>query len=217
MGNTSCLLLASQGAEAERIAGFCRRAFEQVQAYHGNWGDPLPEAAKWWEGDLILSYCSRWVVPHYLLERSKLALNFHPAPPEYPGTGGLNWALYEDRDTFGVTCHHMTPSVDAGPIVEVRRFCILPDDNVSSLFDRTHGHLEALACDIIAGIATGRPLPSSSETWGATARKRTELDAMMLVPPDATAEELARRKRAFVYGSWGLKMNMPCGQVAISP
>lgn len=206
MQKPSVLLLASQGAEAERVAAFCRMAFGAVEAYHGDWGHALPDGAGRWEGDIIVSYCSRWIVPKALLDRARIAINFHPAPPTYPGTGGLNWALYENSPTFGVTCHHMIPAVDAGPIVETRRFQVLPGDDVASLFARTHLHLEVLACDVLAALADAQPLPAASETWASKTRKRAELDAMMAVPQGAPADEIARRERAFVFGKWRLRM-----------
>lgn len=200
------LLLASQGDEADRIAAKCRTAFGDVTALHGDWGQPFPAAAADWSGDIILSYCSRWIVPQWLLDRASIALNFHPAPPEYPGIGGLNWALYEGRDTFGVTCHHMVRKVDAGPIVEVSRFPIFGADDVGSLFDRSHLALEALACKTIDRLACGAVLPSPNERWNPVTRSRAELDAMMDVPVGASDSEVARRRRAFEFSRWKLRM-----------
>lgn len=196
------LLLASRGDEANRVAAFCRSAFGAVSAHHGDWGDKLPEDAERWSGDLIVSYCSRWVVPGHLLKRARLALNFHPAPPEYPGIGGLNFALYKGDASFGVTCHHMAPRVDAGEIVEVRRFPVLPADTVASLFVRTHLHLEALACDVLAGVALGHDLPRSVEEWSGERHTRADLDALATIRPDMSAEEIARRARATTFGKW---------------
>lgn len=198
------LLLASQGAEADRIAAMCRAAFGEVTAHHGDWGQPLPPELHDWSGDVILSYCSRWLVPQWLLDRASIALNFHPAPPEYPGIGGLNWALYENRPDFGVTCHHMVRKVDGGPIVEVRRFPVLPEDDVPALFDRAHHALEAMAGDAIGRLATGWDAPANGEEWSVSTRTRVELDAMMDVPAGASDAEMARRRRAFEFGRWKL-------------
>lgn len=200
------LLLASQGAEADRIAAKCRKAFPDVTALHGDWGQALPAEAAEWSGDIILSYCSRWIVPQCLLGRASIALNFHPAPPEFPGIGGLNWALYEERDSFGVTCHHMVRKVDAGPIVEVRRFPVFAADNVGSLFDRAHLHLEAMAGDVIARLSQGWAAAPCGADWNPVARSRAELDAMMDVPPGASGSEIQRRRRAFEFSRWKLRL-----------
>lgn len=198
------LLLIPHGDEAERVAAICRQAFGQVEAFHGNWGDPLPGALADWQGDLILSYCSRWIVPQWLLDRAPLSLNFHPAPPEHPGIGGLNWALYHGDTSFGVTCHHMTRKVDAGPIVDVRRFPILPEDDAPALFHRTHHQLEAMARSVIRRLAKGWDAPAGSHEWAPVARLRRELDAMMDVPRGTGCGEVERRRRAFEFGRWKL-------------
>ncbi len=203
---TKVLLLASTGDEADRIATFCRRLFPGAVVLHSNWGDPLPQAAAEWEGDLLFSYCSRWIVPEHLIARSKLALNFHPGPPEYPGIGGLNWAIYERKAEFGVTCHQIAPVVDAGAIVEVRRFPLLDTDDVEELFRRTHLHLECLAYDVIASLFAGRTLALSQDQWAPVARRRKELDAMMTVNRTLGDEEIVLRRRAFEFSTWKLNI-----------
>lgn len=197
------LLLASQGDEANRIADFCRVAFGEVEAHHGNWGDPLPEICEFWRGDLVVSYCSRWIVPAYLLDRAEMAaINFHPAPPEHPGVGGLNWALYNEETSFGVTCHHMVAKVDAGPIIATRRFPLFRNDVVSSLFARTHVHLEAMAYEILGAIALGEQIPKSNATWSGKARSRKELNELSEIRIDMAPEEVSRRVRATSFGRW---------------
>lgn len=202
MTRSRCLLLASQGDEAARIAGICRQAFSEVDAFHGDWGDPLPEALSDWRGDVILSYCSRWIVPQWLLDRASLSLNFHPAPPEYPGIGGLNWALYDGDASFGVTCHHMAAKVDSGPVVQVVRFPVRRSDDAPALFQRTHQHLEDLARGVIGRLASGWKPTASEEGWSGPSRNRQQLDAMMEVPSEATPIEVQRRRRAFEFGRW---------------
>lgn len=202
MTGLRCLFLASHGDEAERMAGRCRQAFGEVDAFPGDWGDPLPEALSDWQGDVILSYCSRWIVPQWLLDRASIALNFHPAPPEYPGIGGLNWALYEERTSFGVTCHHMAGKVDSGPIVQVVRFPIRRADDAPALFRRTHQHLEYLAGGVSGRLASGWKPTASAESWAGPPRTRRQLNAMMKLRGDAPPSELIKRVRAFEFGPW---------------
>ena len=68
-----------------------------------------------------------WVVPEWLLRKAKIAaINFHPASPDYPGIGCRNFALYENAKEYGVTCHHMSATIDTGSIIEIKRFPIFP-------------------------------------------------------------------------------------------
>ncbi|HPJ26379.1 MAG TPA: formyltransferase family protein, partial [Synergistaceae bacterium] len=110
-----------EDAYCEKALRFCRSNFSDVTAYLGKWGDPLPRDIVAWKGEYIISYLSRWVIPDSLLKTAeKGAINFHPASPEYPGIGCNNFALYENAEQYGVTCHHMAPAVDTGAIIAVK-------------------------------------------------------------------------------------------------
>ena len=76
----------------------------------------------WYEDNL--SFQNYFIIPRSLLLRSSLAINFHPGPPDYPGSGMINWALYDQCESFGVTAHLMNEKVDNGKILKVKRFKI---------------------------------------------------------------------------------------------
>src|SRR5690348_17102203 len=94
---------------------FCKKHFSEVVSYLGDWNETFPKQAQNWSGDFIISYLSRWVIPEGILSKAT-SINFHPAPPEYPGIGCINFALYEGATSFGVTCHHIAKKVDTGSI-----------------------------------------------------------------------------------------------------
>ena len=182
---------------------FCKSNFDDVSAHLGRWGDPLPDEARRWQGDYIVSYLSRWVVPAELLARArKAAINFHPASPEYPGIGCNNFALYEGATEYGVTCHHMAPRVDVGSIIAVRRFPIYPDDDVEALLSRTYDAQLALYYEIMGVIQSGEPLPQSNEQWTRKPFTRKEFNDLGRIRPDMSREEIARRIRATRFGPW---------------
>lgn len=186
---------------------WCRAAQRFLQAHaaevtlaDGERGSPLPAAALAWEGDYLISFLGSWIVPPALLARARFAaLNFHPAPPEYPGIGCYNFALYEGAPTYGVTCHHMAPKVDSGGIVKVHRFPVLPTDTVATLKERSMAALLALYHDVLSGILKGDPLPAAADRWTRRPFTRRELDALCRVTPDMPAEEIRRRARATYF------------------
>ena len=150
--------------DCARALTFCQERFSDITHCLGVWGDPLPEVARNWEGDYVISYLSRWVVPDFLLKRArKASFNFHPASPEYPGIGCNNFALYEDAKEYGVTCHHMAPKVDTGAIIAVKRFPVYPEDGVAELLERTYVHQIELFFEIVGLLAAGKTLPISAE------------------------------------------------------
>lgn len=180
---------------------YCRANLPRVSAWLGKWGDPLPAAAAQWSGDLIISYLSRWIVPGDLLARTRLALNFHPGPPEYPGYGCNNFAIYDGVADYGVTCHHMVRRVDTGPIVAVHRFPVLAADNAGTLLKRAYDVQLALFREVVGRIIRGEALPASGESWTRKPYTREQFAALARLTPDLSAEELARRRRALDVGA----------------
>jgi len=202
--NDSILFLGKEeDPYCAKALDFCRSNFEDVTACLGVWGDPLPKKAADWHGDYIISYLSRWVVPAFLLERAeKAAINFHPASPNYPGIGCNNFALYENAKEYGVTCHHMEAKVDTGAIIALKRFPVHHSDDVESLLTRTYEHQLELFFEVVGGMASGQPLPTSEEQWTRKPFTREEFNALFVITPDMSEEEIARRIRAVNFKHW---------------
>ncbi|MCP5053194.1 MAG: hypothetical protein GY940_38875 [bacterium] len=180
---------------------FVRKNFPDVSAYLGKWGDPLPEDIGSWDGDYIISYLSRWIVPGYLIKKAKVAaINFHPASPDYPGIGCNNFALYEEAGEYGVTCHHMAAKVDTGNIIAVKRFPVFSTDDVGSLLIRTYDFQLILFYEVVGQVLRNEPLPSSKETWTRKPFSRKEFNKLGVISPEMTVEEIEKRVRATSYG-----------------
>lgn len=112
--------------------------------------------------DVLVSYLHKEKIPAETLAKYRLALNFHPAPlPEYRGFAPYTFGILNGEREWGVSCHHMTAEIDAGPIVEVRRFPIENPDEVTaaSLKEQTMPHLANLFRDVMERVARGEELP----------------------------------------------------------
>jgi len=182
---------------AERYA---RAHLGDVQVFSGPTGSSFPTIAREWEGDYMLSFVSPWIVPAETLRRArKASLNFHPGPPEYPGIGCYNFALYDEVSEYGVTFHPMAPAVDSGQIVAVRRFPVLGTDSVETLKDRSMTVMLELFYDIVSRLATGSALQVTDETWRRRPFRRRELNELGRVTPDMPPHEVLRRVRAMRY------------------
>jgi len=190
-------------SSVEKALEFCQANCSDVTFFLGAWGDPLPQAIRDWQGEYIISYLSRWLLPASVLARARTAaINFHPASPDYPGVGCTNMALYEDASEYGATCHHMASRVDTGAIIAVKRFPIFARDDVASLLARTYTYLLGLFYDVVGDIFAGSAMPVSSEQWTRKPLTRKELDRLLVIQPDMTREEIARRVRAMTFGDW---------------
>jgi len=179
---------------------FMLKHFRNVTVFEGERDSKFPESAKNWQGDYVISFLSAWVIPQAVLSSAKkAAINFHPAPPEYPGIGCYNFALYDEAKEYGVTCHHMAAKVDSGSIVKVMRFPLFPTDSVESLKDRSMVYLLTLFYEMGGLIAQGQKLPASPEVWQHQPYTRKELNALCRITPDMPEDEMRRRIRATFY------------------
>lgn len=184
----------------EKAKEFIKINFENVTIIEGQRGQLLPSEAKSWTGEYIISYLAPWVIPKEILQKAKkAAINFHPGPPEYPGIGCTNFAIYNEEKIFGVTCHHMNPKVDSGDIIAVRRFPLLETDTVYSLTQRCYSYILTLFYEIVNDIIQGDKLPKSQEKWTREPYKRYELNALCKITQDMTDDEIKRRIRAVKF------------------
>ncbi len=170
------------------------------EIYIGKRGDNFPEDAGWFECDYIISFSSPWIIPGYLLEKSRIAsINFHPGPPEYPGIGCTNFALYNEENMFGVTAHHMDEKVDTGKIIDVWRFPIFENDGVKELTDRCYHNMYAMFVCLVNDIQNQEEIRSTDEVWQRAPYTRKELNKLCEIKKDMTAEEVKKRVRALRF------------------
>jgi len=179
---------------------FIKLRFSEYQIHIGKRGEPFPKEVDCWSGDFIVSYLSPWIIPEYLLNKAnKSSINFHPGSPEYPGIGCTNFAIYDQVDTFGITCHYMNPKVDTGKLVAVRRFPLYKTDTVYSLTQRCYGYILALFYEIMSLILDNQELPQSDEDWTRKPFTRQELNSLCRISPDMSEDEIKRRVKSVTF------------------
>ena len=182
----------------EQAMEFVKTHFSKYEILLGKQGYQFPGSNGRW--DYIISYLSPWIIPEYLLNKAnKASINFHPGPPEYPGIGCTNFAIYDKVKTFGVTCHHMNPAVDTGKIIAVKRFPLHESDTVLSLTSRCYGYIIQLFYEIVSLILKDEALPQSDEDWKRKPYKRKELNELCRITSDMSEEEIRRRVRAVSF------------------
>lgn len=171
--------------------------FPETLAIYGKRGEEFPQAAKEWKGDIIVSYLSQWIIPGEVLKNaSMIAINFHPGPPEYPGIGCTNFAVYNGVKEYGVTCHHMLEKVDTGKIIAVRRFPVFDQDTVYAITQRCYSLILNLFYEVFDFIIRELPVPQSEEVWKRKPYLRKELNRLCRISPDMPIEEINRRIKA---------------------
>ena len=187
---------------AKVAADFIQLHFENPQIVFSKRSAPFPEDLYEWRGDLLISYLAQWIIPNRLLANADLAaINLHPGPPEYPGIGCTNFAIYNREKEFGITCHHMLSKVDSGSVIAVRRFPILSTDTVYSVTQRCYAEILHLFFEVMTGLLQGKNFPESKETWTRKPYKRKDLDELCELREGMTDEEIQRRIKATTYGN----------------
>ena len=147
--------------------------------------------------DFILNFLSPVILPPAVLAAARIAaVNFHPAPPKWPGVGSASFALYEQDPEFGVTAHLMMQKVDSGPILKVIRFPICPSDDCQSLWDRALHYALILFYEVTHTLARERRAEPTYESWHRPAVSRTQFEEWMTISGDASSDEVRRKVRA---------------------
>jgi len=127
-----------------------------------------------WKPDVIFSFKNYMILPKEITQ-STFCVNFHPGPPEHPGSCSANWALYYQDKTFGVTAHLMNGLVDNGLIFRVRRFPIKPETTLMEVLKKADQEVLKLFKEIVGDITT---------EWKGKARVGKELDSLIQKKPN---------------------------------
>lgn len=167
-------------------------------------GESLPDGVFEWEGEFIFCFRSLFRIPKSLLVKAHgSAINFHPGPPEYPGSGCINFALYDGVQEFGVTAHLMNERIDNGRILQVRRFPISEDDGLMDVLYRTHCELFDLCAHFLSQVRENgekfiedQLAATGDIKWVGEARKLKDLEELQRLHVGISEEELKRIVRA---------------------
>lgn len=194
------LFLAKHKPFAEDAAELIKLHTHDAEIIFGNMHEPFPEHLLTRCFDYAVSYISPWIIPKQILDSTKIAaINFHPGPPEYPGIGCTNFAIYNQAKIFGITVHHMKEKVDTGDIITVKRFSIFENDTVYSLTQRCYAYIYSSFIEIFPLIISNTPLPRSDEQWKRKPFTRRELNDLCRITSDMSVDEIKRRVKAATY------------------
>lgn len=192
----STLLLTKTSVWCRAAQAIVRERCQDLTIAEGERGTPIPDRARSWSGDLILSFCAPWILPASMLAQAALALNFHPAPPEHPGFAPYSWAIYNQERTYGVTVHKMVTQVDSGPIVRVDRFALDYGLTVYLLQQKAMMHLIAMLVEMTDPAYVSQ---SCEEKWIRQPRTKADFEALRRVTPSMSQYEVWKRTQACTY------------------
>jgi methionyl-tRNA formyltransferase len=194
------LFLAKEKPFTKDVADLITQHFLDADIIIGQADLEFPTKLLKQEFDYTISYLSPWIVPKKVLQNTKIAaINFHPGPPEYPGIGCTNFAIYNQEKKFGITVHYMHEKVDTGTIIQVKRFPLFEKDTVWSLSQRCYAYIYTTFVGLFKLMLCAEPFPVSDEKWRRKAYTRVELNELCRITSDMTSREIQRRIKATTF------------------
>ena len=195
-----CFLTKIEKQGVKEAISFTKKITKDIDVFSGDSDSAFPVTVNKENYDLLISYISPWIVPKVILDKTKRwNMNFHPGPPEYPGIGCFNFAIYDTAKQFGATAHLMKPKVDTGQIIGVKRFAMANEETVESLSIKTYSAQLALFKEILEFIRINDSLPISVEKWQRKPYKRNELEKLATIDSNMNKTEIDKRIRATYY------------------
>jgi methionyl-tRNA formyltransferase len=150
-----------------------------------------------WRADLFVVCDYGQILSREALALSRLGgINLHGSLlPKYRGAAPVQWAIFHGESETGVSVIHMTPRLDAGPVLVQRRLAIEPDETAGQLEPRLaslgpEAILEAIA-RLTAGDTTGIPQDATQATKAPRLKKTDGL-----IDWSRSAEQIRNQIRA---------------------
>lgn len=128
----------------------------------------------WYRPDVVISFLSDKILRGPILDIPNI--NFHPAPPKYPGRGGASYALFNGDTEFGATAHRMVEKVDAGTILRTTYFPINSSMSCEEVFSKAEDACLKLLVDY---CVYGFDMGSAGLKWGGPAKTRKDFQEFL--------------------------------------
>jgi methionyl-tRNA formyltransferase len=122
-----------------------------------NTGDVRQMLARWAADLFIVADYGQILSVETLATALLGGINLHGSLlPKYRGAAPINWAIYHGDAETGVTVIHMTPRIDAGPMLAQAKTAIGPEENAIELEQRLSELGAPLVLQTIDDLAAGR-------------------------------------------------------------
>ena len=179
---SAILIVRSRCRLNEDAIAFARDALRLTAVLESAQWDDWKDRVETMEGDVVLNFLSDRLLSGAVLSRPNV--NFHPAPPEYPGRGTASYAIYDGVGQFGACAHVMDPRPDSGTILKVKRFAIAAHEGCESVSRRAELACLDLLQDMVTHIAAyGHLPPPCGDRWTRKAFTRKQFEQWLILDP----------------------------------
>jgi methionyl-tRNA formyltransferase len=154
--------------------------------------------------DYIFSITNLKLLPDWLLNIGRRAINFHDGPlPRYAGLNVPIWAILNDEPEHGITWHEMTSDVDAGQILAQQLFPIVPGETALSInakcYQTALESFDKLVDELIDGSNQPKTQSQHDRSYFGLVKRP---EAAGLIDWTKSAADIDRLVRALDYGNY---------------
>jgi phosphoribosylglycinamide formyltransferase-1 len=154
--------------------------------------------------DLVFSFKTKIIFPEYFLKSTKLYnINFHPALPKYPGSGGGAWAILNNDKYSGVTVHFINNKIDNGRIILVKKFKIKKKINITEILNINNENQLKVFKHVVVNLFKKNwlknQLKKKEYKWNTRDIKIVKLNKIRKIDKNISKEKLSKIIRATNY------------------
>ena len=153
--------------------------------------------------DYIFCFRSFYILKKNILKKvKKAAINFHPGPPQYRGIGCINYAIYENSKFYGCTAFLVDSKLDNGKIIDVKKFSISKQDNISKILIKTYKVMFNQAISVIKRLNVNPNFIKSQVKknkkikWSNKTRKLKDLNTFYIINKNIKKNDFLNKIRA---------------------
>ena len=151
--------------------------------------------------DYLLSLCNSIIVPKSILEKCRLALNFHNSPlPLYAGSHSCTWAILGKETHYGVCFHQMNSKTDSGDLFLQDHFPIHSEITAGELTYLSIERGYQLFTKGIRSLIQDTFKPQKQDLTNRTFFFAKQYHEVSRIDFNWEAEKIWRHYRAFNYG-----------------
>jgi methionyl-tRNA formyltransferase len=156
--------------------------------------------------DYIFSLYTHIIIKKEILENSNLAINFHTALPKYPGSSGVNFALFNNDKFHGITVHYMNEKIDNGKIIYIYKFKINKRDNVKTLINKTLINQYKVFFKILRLINSNNNFLNKNLIWSRKIFTKKKLNRIQILKFPIKKKKLRQIIRSTYYNNFKPKI-----------
>jgi methionyl-tRNA formyltransferase len=156
--------------------------------------------------DYIFCFRSFYILNKLLKKVNKYAINFHPSVPKYRGSGGVNYAVFNDKH-FGCTAHLINNKIDSGNIIDVQFFNHGKMKNLKTILNFTYSLQLKQIKKIINGIQKDNLFINNqikkniNIKWGKTLNTMKDLNKFYKIDKKISKKDFNRKLKATIINN----------------